>query len=190
MANNCYYKCRAVAKDEEVLNEFIGILRYKDPKKRWVPRTFSVEVDTTTKDGEFFAMEFYGDVAWSILSCWSDSKSSYYNDIMRAKEARDNGQQRVFFDDKVIQDARDGKVKNIPILCKELGIALEGWSEEEGCEFQEHFTCTHDGRFHIESVHWSRPWNEEKDEYDEEEGGYPDYGDWKSSDVIWNGDVE
>lgn len=184
MPNYCSYTARIVSKRKQSVERFLAILNYKDyglkdSRGLYLARTFSAECEDgiLKEDGLFYA-DVYGDVAWSIHTCWIGGTASYHND---ATNKYPDGDPKFS-----VWNYRDGihysnLIITIPELCKLLKCAIEIWSDEGGIGFQEHYLIDSDGDPVIEGcVDWSpNKIDEETGEeiLDTAEGGFDDYGD-------------
>lgn len=121
MANNCYFEMMVRGK-EAAVNEFIDILKVRYtvngdgtcdvPRHFW--RVFSAEVFDRAFDenGDGFVM-ICGDCAWSVSGCMGGE--GYYDD--RYPNAGGT---------------------NLQTESERLGISIEVYSQEAGCQFQEY----------------------------------------------------
>lgn len=164
MANNCSYCIKAVSKSKESLERLESIMHYEDTEY-FIYRCFSAEFNIY-KDGEFYVADIFGDVAWSC-SKWFESKEDT-KDLIVLK-----------YDDNMNPIYGTSHYISLDYLCKKLEIGVELYSEESGCEFQEHYLVNQNGEFLVnECVEWSQNWYDENDNpLDEpiEEGGFDYY---------------
>ena len=169
MANNCFYLLKAVSKDENALRRLVEIMNYKDAEY-YIYRCNSVYVEEIRKEGDFFVYMMSGDVAWSAEHWFGDCRPKF--------TIEENGAIYVSLD----------------FLCQRLGIAVEIYTEECYCGFQEHITCDHNGNKNCDSVDWAQNWfDEDGNKLDEpiEEGGFgDDYCNFNKASVIWGDDVK
>lgn len=164
MANNCFYTMKAVAKDENALKRLHKIMNYEDPEY-YMYRVFSCDIDEDLhQDGEFYVAQFAGDVAWGCNS-WFESDE-------RPDDKIENGAHYITLD----------------LLCQRLGIAVEVYGEEAGCQFQQWYRCDHNGEVESDSAEWIQTWEDEDGndlDEPEEEGGLDGYGVFSTNDEIW-----
>lgn len=188
MANNCFYMVKVVAPSKDKIDEFLSILKYEHPKGLYMCRMFSCYENreaAVRDDGKWEAV-FSGDCAWSLHTCISNN--GYWHDIMDSAE---NGTNH-YFCKETIESYKNGSVLHIGQVCKLLDITTEWWSEEEGCEFQEHLVVTPESgdNYEVECVDW-QPENVKLDEDGNEvldnngnevvepaSGGFENYGEW------------
>lgn len=164
MANNCYYRMKAVADNEDALKRFVEIMKYNDDEF-FIYRCFNADAEgEIQKENELFSLIITGDVAWSCVK-WFDGVED--------------------FDCKA--QNLDGTLRNnshyitLDLLCNKLGIGLEVWSQESGCEFEEHYIVNRKGEIVInEEEVWSQDWWDEENNCEREEpieiGGFDDWG--------------
>ena len=171
MANCCLYTMKAVSKDENALKRLVKIMNYEDPEY-YIYRCGSAYIDKTDKDGDFFVYKISGDVAWSA-DHWFGTYE--HNDKDHTLE---NGAHYISLD----------------LLCERLGIAVEIYTEEPGCCFQEWIMCDHNGCVQSDTVEWMQQWQDEDgNDLDEpvEQGGFgDDYCNFNYASVIWGDDME
>lgn len=163
MANNAAYDLQAVAKDRQALERLISIMKYQDPEY-FIYRVFSVEHEPIEEheDG-YFSVLIFGDVAWGTSS-WFDGNE---NEEWKAH-------------------ANDAHYITLDLLAPRLGIAVECYCEEEGCEFQSHHLCSHNGLVRERYADWHRG---DDDDGEDDDGGLEDYGTWHKPSEIWEGVV-
>lgn len=121
MANNCGYSLRAIAKTKEALDRLLSIMEYKDTR-RYIYRVRDVYKYDEGRIGDLFYADFEGDVAWSAHSWVYDRPS------------------------RELKISNGAQYTNLKVLCRVLGIAVEGWTCEEGFGFQEHFIIDNHGK--------------------------------------------
>ena len=174
MANNCFYQMRAVAKNKEALERLVQIMQHKD-SEYFIYRCFEAEANIY-KDGDFYVADISGDMAWSC-SKWF--------------ETQENKNELIVLD----YDFKDSTVYgtahyiSIDLLCKILGIGVELFSEESGCQFQEHYLVNANGDFIFSEVtDWTQEWYDENWELlaePIETGGFEYYGDFSFPNEIY-----
>ena len=140
------------------------------------------------KDG-FFHTTVSGDCAWSVDGCmiskgYFEWRGAEYGDpefcVYR------NWQGELCYANLPM---------TMPMLCKTLDCGVEIWSDECGCEFQEHFIVNHKGEMvESEVTKWVQgydekengdfEWNPEKDE-----GGFEDYGQFADNTYIYGEEI-
>ena len=171
MANNCFYTMKAVSKDENALKRLVEIMNYKDTEY-YIYRCFSAGIDETGKEGDYFVYMISGDVAWAADHWFG----AYENDD--EDHTIENGAHYISLD----------------LLCQRLGIAVEIYTEEPGCCFQEWIMCDHNGCVQNDTVEWTQQWEDEDgNDLDEpiEEGGFgDDYCNFNYASEIWGDDAE
>ena len=171
MANNCLYTMKAVSKDENALKRLVKIMEYED-NEYYIYRCFSASIVETYEEGEFLVYMISGDVAWSA-SNWFDACE--YDDENHKTE---NGAHYISLD----------------LLCQRLGIAVEIYTEESGCCFQEWIMCDHNGCVQNDTVEWTQQWEDEDgndlDEQIQEAGSGDDYCNFNYASEIWGDDAE
>lgn len=136
MPNYCNFKIK-VTGEEECVKEFIGVLKadydYSDKTKvqpRHFFRVFDLfEESLESRDGNASFMAT-GECAWSVYTCMTEG--GYYR--------KDFGE--------------NFNATTLAIESRRLGLSIEIYSEEEGCQFQEHYLYK-DGEMLIdECVDW------------------------------------
>jgi hypothetical protein len=135
MANNCFYEMNVVSKDKSALERFIRIMNYED-EEFFIYRCFNAEAgDIMEKDG-LFSVRIIGDVAWSC-SQWCNSFEKENEKIVLGYENNDYSKP-IYGTSHYI---------SVDYLCKKLNIAVEVFSEESGCGFQENYIVNNQGEF-------------------------------------------
>lgn len=171
MANCCFYTMKAVSKDENALKRLVKIMNYEDTEY-YIYRCDSADLVWTDKEDDFFVYKICGYVAWSA-SHWFGCYE--HNDEHHRIE---NGAHYISLD----------------LLAKCLGIAVEIYTEESGCCFQEWIMCDHNGDEQSDTVEWTEQWQDEDgNDLDEpiEDGGFgDDYCNFNDASVIWGDDME
>ena len=170
MANNCYYALKAVANNEEALKRLVRIMKYED-EEFFIYRCFqAIEGEIKKEDNGLFSIEIEGDVAWSCAK-WFDHEED-------KNELAENNAHYITLD----------------LLCEKFNIGIELWSQECGCEFQEHYVVNHKGEILIDdNVYWSYIYKDEKgNELDEpiEKGGFEGWGKFDNENAIYTGIVK
>ena len=165
MANNCFYQIKAVAKNKEALERLVQIMKYKD-NEYFIYRCFEAEANIY-KDGDFYVADISGDVAWSCSKWFATQENK---DELIVLE----------YDDNFNPTYGTAHYISLDLLCKKFGIGIELFSEESGCEFQEHYLVNSNGDFEFsECEHWEQNWYDENGNFlDEpiESGGFEYYG--------------
>ena len=169
MANNCFYTMNAVAKDKAVLERLLDIMNYRD-NEYCIYRCFSADMVGETEEDGFYRMEISGYVAWSCTH-WFDHEEELGN-----------------------KGSTGAHYVTLDILCRKLGIGIELFSEECGCQFQEHYMVDHNGNvLWNERVEWTQEWEDEDgNELDEpiETGGFDYYCQFDDSACIYGEEEE
>lgn len=159
MSNDCFYQMKAVAKTKAVLEKLIDILNYND-KDYYVYRVKSAEAfDEIAKEGDFYAVNIDGDVAWSC--------GYWFNDDRKVENIHE------------LKNLPEATYTTLRQLCKKLGIGIEVYGKESGNCFQEYYHCDHNGKVVEDSEDWFEEWQDEDgNELDDpiESGGLKDYG--------------
>ena len=165
MANNCFYQMKAVAKNKEALERLVQIMKYKD-SEYFIYRCFEAE-SNIYKDGDFYVADISGDVARSC-SKWFETQEKPEELVV------------LKMDDNWNPIHGTAHYISLDLLCKKLGIGIELFSEESGCQFQEHYSVNANGEFLVnECTYWTQEWYDENDNLlDEpiESGGFEYYG--------------
>lgn len=125
MANNCYYRMRVRGTRDDVA-DFIKVIQcdYNYTNNtftfdRHLSRVFEACVEDVEDDNEqSTTITISGDCAWSVYSCMMEGEHTYFND-----DKNNPNSQR----------------SSLIIESKLLNLEIEVYSEETGCEFQEHF---------------------------------------------------
>ena len=187
MANNCDYECRVYGKDRAKVEQFVNALKYKDLKDGYfMCRIFSAYSDEIyqTDDG-IFVCEVSGDCAWSVGGCMIDTGYGTWRGMAYGEPHfevwRDyNGE--ICYSNLGV---------TAPMLCKILGVAVEIWSKESGCAFQEHFVIDDCGEvLESDSCHWEEGYDEDENgDYidtnpEKDVGGFEDYGEYEDPSTL------
>lgn len=178
MANNCAFLLKAVSKSKENLDRLVKIMNYEDEKGWHLCRIFSADVHDTEEVNGLYAYTIGGDCAWSVGTCMTEG--GYFDNyrstrgILKCPSKWKSG----------------GKEKcaeivvTMPQLCELLDMGVEIWSEEEGCQFQEHMQFYSpeghkNGHTDVaDSKDWSRLTNDDG-EYIDKDGNVVD--DWEDA---------
>lgn len=124
MANDCYYEMK-VTGTKKSLDEFVRIIKcdYDYNSRTFTAdkhfyRVFEAEVDDYVKqpNSPFYSVIITGFCAWSIMSCMRE-EGYYYTWHKTHKASRDTTLRQV---------------------SKQLHLAIDAFSSEPGCCFQEH----------------------------------------------------
>lgn len=149
MANICFYKMKAVAKNKEALERLIKIMQYRD-SEYFIYRCVKAEVNIY-KDEDFYVADISGDVAWSCSEWFA---------------TQENKDELLVLD----YDFKDSTIYgtahyiSLDLLCKKFGIGIELFSEASECQFQEHYLVNSNGDFVFnECEHWEQEWYDEND---------------------------
>lgn len=174
MANNCFYQMKVVADKKENIERLLTILNYKD-NEYFIYRVFSADnFDVIVEENGLFYAVIEGDVAWSCAK-WFETEEDEKTLICLGYEKDENGME--LFDKPIYGTAH---YITLDLLCKKLNIGIELYSEECGCEFQEHYVVNHNGEIVVNKcVEWRTIYEDENgNELNEpyEEGGF---GDWE-----------
>ena len=192
MANNCDYELKAVSKDKSSLERLVKIMKYEDDEF-YINRCFNAcPSDIKEEEGGYFSISIFGDCAWSCGLWFSVDGDNPSNKIVTGRDS----------------EGRDiygtAHYSAFPHICKVLGISLELYSQEPGCQFQEHGIVNpiSSGIERVDWCGWSRSEVEEMDEserldygIDEAEYGYgDDYGVFMSAselvEFVFDGESE
>ena len=166
MANNCLYSMKAVSASRDALDRLVKIMKYEDPEY-CLYRVFSAEAYNAEKKGDLNAIYIDGDVAWSPDPWFNPTQWTVEND------------------GKTEPPDADGKRRTVRMvtfreLCPILGIGVEVFGSEVGCEFQCHQACSPDGRIIVDDTErYTEEWEDEDGNPLDDpvcSGGLPDYG--------------
>lgn len=187
MANDCSYMLKIVGKRKDAVMQAALAMQYEDFKDGYyLCRIFSADItDTEEKDG-FFTVGVAGDCAWSVNACMFDESYASWRGAKLGKGPRH------LFKNWRGRDCVTEEFVTIPILCKKLGVGVEIWSKEPGCELQEHYRVDHNGEINYnETVHWHEGWDEDDEgnyiepNPDKDEGGFDDFGEYSTCEEIY-----
>lgn len=167
MANDCCGTMRVVAKNKDAIDRFERIMRYKDDEF-FCYRVFQFERHNKYRDGEFYVADFFTGVAWSSDKWFHDSDKPEEKIINGYEKTRkivcpDGSEQMCEDYNKTIHGT--AHYTSVTHLCEVLGIGVELWTTEPGCEFEEHAYCDRNGYFGYETAEY-------REEY--EDGEYCD----------------
>lgn len=187
MANDCAYILKIVGKDKEAVMQTALALDYKDFKDGYyLCRIFSADITDTEECDGFFAVEVAGDCAWSVNSCMFDESYPSWRGLKLGE------QKPKHFKDWLGKECFIKEFVTMPVLCKKLGVGVEIWSSEPGCEFQEHFRVDHNGDVNYnECILWHEGWDvDEEGNYlepnpEKDEGGFDDFGEYSTCGEIY-----
>lgn len=187
MANDCSYMLKIVGKRKDAVMQAALALKYKDFKDGYhFCRIFSAEITNTEEKGDFFTAEVSGDCAWSVDSCMFDESYAAWHGCKLGEKQPNH------FKDWSDGECFTKEFVTMPILCKKLGVGVEIWSSESGCEFQEHYRIDHNGDVNCnESVHWREGWNVDAEgnwtepNPEKDEGGFDDFGEYSTNEEIY-----
>lgn len=187
MPNYCNYIMQVQGKKENV-EEFVKIIKadydydtLEFSADRHMFRIFEADIieDDSNEQGIRRTI-IDGYCAWSVLSCMTDDSVSYYADLKKSEGENFRG-------------------TTLQKESEKLGLAIQVYSEETGCGFQEHFVYINGEEIENDSVEYSENYMTEQDELDEynkkhgtsytlkeldehdnmfPEGGYENYGEF------------
>ena len=168
MANNCCGTMRVVAKNKEAIDRLERIMRYKDDEF-FCYRVFQFEKFYAYKEGEFYVADFSTDVAWSSDKWFQDSDEPDRKIVIGYEKTR-----KIVKPDSSVEMWEDwdksihgtAHYTSVRHLCEVLGIGVELWTTEPGCEFEEHADCDHNGDFHYKTSVY-------REEYEDRENSEP-----------------
>lgn len=131
MANNCFFLANITGKEsdvKEVIKTFKTHYDYDEgkPDHKHLQRIFNADEEMwgeeiIGKDGEkYVSYAINGQCAWSVYSCMMQGECTYYDDLK-----------------KRFPDTFMGT--NLEELSRDTNTVIEVYSEELGCEFQEHY---------------------------------------------------
>lgn len=151
MANCCEYDMRVVGKSKEAVMRMGKILGYED-LDFFLYRVMDMTSDREEpeKDGEYWRMDFFGDVAWAA--------DPWVNDTPNPNEKSKSG----------------AHYSNLPEICKSLGIGVEVWAQEIGMGIQEHFIVNPCGTVSVNDGYSDLEVNEDEEGTDRLIGGFGD----------------
>jgi hypothetical protein len=159
MANICSFSMVVVGKKENI-DLFMDMMNQRGTT--WMGRGAEASIDNIEEYKGKHRAELSGWCKWAVEAAMVSNAIS-----MRREPERWSGHG---YD-------RDGnKLRFVTLYeaCKELDLDMEVYSEEPGCEFQEHYLFV-DGELEVsETEHYEEEYNEETGDY-ESIGGF---GDW------------
>ena len=187
MANNCDYECRVYGKDKAKVEQFVKAMKYKDLKDGYfMCRIFYANATEIYEDENgIFVCSVDGYCAWSVGECMIDTNYGTWRGMA--------------YGEPHFEVWRDwnGEIcySNIgvtaPMLCKILGVAVEIWSRECGCEFQERFLINDCGEMVVcDKCNWKQGYDtDEVGEFvdlnpEKDEGGFDDYGEYEDPSTL------
>ena len=176
MANTCLYTIKAVSKNEDAIKRLIQIMNYKDPEY-FIYRCRSVYDNGIYKDGDYYVADLNGDVAWSCNRWFATQENK--DELVVIK-----------YDDDFNPTYGTAHYISLDLLCKKLGVAIELYSEESGCCFQEHYQVNANGEIVCsECVEWTEDWWDEENDCERDEpittGGFEYYCQFGYPDEIY-----
>lgn len=124
MANNCNGTMKVVCRtgNEAAIDRLVAIMRYRDPEW-YMYRVFEFcETEREHTEDGFTVATFSTSVAWSGWR-WFDTDRSGW----------------------CIVEEKDPKGTDFMNLCRTLGIGVEYFATEVGCQFAEHYLCDSNG---------------------------------------------
>lgn len=189
MANNCEYSLKIVGRSKDAVMQAAHALDYKDFKDGYyLCRIFSANIFDYEESDGFCSVEVAGDCAWSVNACMFDECYASW------RGAKLDEKKPEHFKDWQGNDCFMKEFVTMPILCKRLGVGVEIWSKEPGCEFQEHYIVDHNGEVNCqESIHWHEGWDVDDDgnyiepNSEKDEGGFDDWGSFPDAGDIFYG---
>lgn len=182
MANNCFYTMKVVAKNENAINRLLSVMRYED-NEFFIYRCNSAYLTSMHKEGEFFVGMVGGDVAWSCYRWITDNENK--NEKLCTGYITGKGGIRV---------SQYGPAHYAPltVVCRNLNIGIEIFSQEAGIGFQEHYIIDHRGAVVVnEEENWLQDWWDDDNDCEREEpietGGFSYYGNFNDASSIIEG---
>lgn len=166
MPNYCNYSMKIKGKEENV-NKLISYLNADyHYSSHMVGETKMYRLEDCTEEKHFFRVfsaveeELYeekfgndtvakvvsGDCAWSVSVCMFPGFMSYYNSWTEKRDAVTGKSNKDLCD--------DFRGTNMLEATKELGLVVEIFSEEGGCEFMEHYLIDNGETIEEECVEW------------------------------------
>lgn len=141
MANVCDFVLRAVSKNKESLERLIKIFNFKDSEWCLAGIYESEPVrEGIVKDGDFYRVDIFGSVKWSISSWFHDDDyCRFLGQHLKTYPKKENGEYDL---NKPTYDAPQIFV-TINKICKELetGIEIYSSSYESGFEAHDWLDC-------------------------------------------------
>ena len=130
MANYCYFSMRVTGKKENI-EEFYKVIssdydystnKFSFPRHLW--RIYEVNCTDIKPIKDYYYMDIWGECAWSVYCCMFEGEYTEYTE--RLQNGYTHGT-------SIIQETRN------------LNLAIEIYSDEEGEAFEEHYivTCGH-----------------------------------------------
>ena len=160
MANLCSFMMVVVGNTEENINLFLDMMNQNG--KTWMGRGAEASIDNIEHEDGKYRAEISGWCKWSVEAAMVDNAIS-----MREHPEKWSGHGK---DD----DGNELRFITLYEACEELNLDMEVYSEEPGCEFQEHYLFR-DGILELEETeHYEEVYNEETEDYE----GIGGFGDW------------
>lgn len=160
MANLCSFNMVVIGNKKENIDLFHNMMNQNGTT--WMGRGAEVSIDNIDEEEGRYRAELSGWCKWSVEAAMVSNAIS-----MRTHPEIWSGHGKD-------EHGNDLRFITLYEACKELDLDMEVYSEEPGCEFQEHYLFK-DGNLEVsECVHYT-------EEYDEEEGEYiphGGFGDW------------
>lgn len=169
MANCCTFTMQVKGKKNDIIRFYYALTQKGD---LWIGRgaAASIYYDSSASQGDdHCVVEIDGECKWSIESALIDDALS-----MQEQKRTGTGCWR-------LSDPNVNYV-TLPEACEKFHVNMEAFSEELGCEFQEHMSYEN-GEFFSEIVDYCEEYDEENDEYTQE-GGFPEWGSFHLMDVL------
>lgn len=165
MANDCCGTMRVVSRDKGAIDRFEKIMQYKDDEF-FCYRVFQFERHNEYRDGEFYVADFFTDVAWSSYKWFHDSdkpKEKIINGYEKTRKivCPDGSEQMCEDYEKPIRGT--AHYTSVTHLCEVLGIGVELWTTEPGCEFEEHAYCDRNGDFNYTTAEYREEYEDGED---------------------------
>ena len=151
MPNLCCFEMNVQGTKERVEN-FIKVIKanydYNSDTcecdyDRHLFRVFEADVfSDTINESNIRTIEIVGQCAWSVYSCMCEGGSTYYNDFKTEKGFKGTTLQKE----------------------SALGLAIQVYSEESGCAFQEHFVYVNGETIAEECIDWEENYIDNEDD--------------------------
>lgn len=171
MANDCCGDMVVVSKSKDAIERFYRIMNYNDEEFFcYRVRGFDSVSDIERDADGYYRARYTCDSAWSSQNWYEDDDDpTRLLHLGYETEERVNSEGKKYtienFEKPIYGTAH---YTSITHLCKVLGLGVEMWSTEPGCQFEEYATCDHNGNYEYTCEDY-----EEK--YPEDENGEPDY---------------
>lgn len=150
MANCCCFDMRVVGKSKEAVMRMRKILGLEDDEFFLYRVMDMTQHKKPVKDGEYFRIDYFGDVAWAADRWWIDDPNP---------------------DDKTEDGAH---YSTLPEICKALGIGVEVWAQEFGMGIQEHCIVNPCGTISVNERYTGLEVEDEEDDTQKLVGGFGD----------------